>query len=97
MVITEAEAERVLRAVGLRRHGGEVCRGTINGRPAEAVLSMAGIYENLRPVVGRMLAPIRGLLRDVPAVIGVEVIEDGIFLTGGVTSFSAEWLRWRGT
>ena len=83
MVITEAEAERMLRTVGLRRHGGEVCRGTINGRPAEAVLSMAGIYENLRPVVGLMLAPIRGLLRDVPAVIGAEVIEDGIFLTGG--------------
>ena len=30
-----------------------------------------------------MLAPVQTLLRTLPASIGAEVIEDGIFLTGG--------------
>ena len=34
-------------------------------------------------MIDRMLAPVQTLLRMLPASIGAEVIEDGIFLTGG--------------
>lgn len=83
MVLSEAEAERVLRSIGLRRKGDEIFRGTIDGQPAQSPLSIAALHEELRPVVDRMLAPIKALLRDIPAALGAEVIEDGIFLTGG--------------
>jgi len=44
---------------------------------------MAAFHAELRPVIDRLLAPIKDLLHDIPASIGAEVIEDGIFLTGG--------------
>lgn len=83
LVVSEAEAERVLRRIGLARHGVEFCRGTIHGQPVQFPLSIAALHMKLWPVIGRMLAPIRALLRDIPAAIGAEIIEDGIFLTGG--------------
>jgi rod shape-determining protein MreB len=83
MVISGAEAERVLRKIGLTREGEESCWGTIGGEPGEVLLSIAALQAELRPEIGRMLAPIKAMLREVPASIGAEVIEDGIFLTGG--------------
>lgn len=83
MVISETEAERVLRRTGLTRQGEEFCQGTINGEAAQFPLSIAALHTELWPVIGRMFAPIKALLRDIPASIGAEVIEDGIFLTGG--------------
>lgn len=83
VLISEAEAERVLRSIGLRRYGTDICRGVIDGEPVQFPIPVAALHAELWPVVGRMLAPIRALLRDIPASIGAEVIEDGIFLTGG--------------
>jgi rod shape-determining protein MreB len=83
MVISEAEAERVLRRIGLSRRGEEFCRGTIHGEAAQFPIAIAALHTALWPVIGRMLTPIKALLRDIPASIGAEVIEDGIFLTGG--------------
>ncbi|HEV7866730.1 MAG TPA: rod shape-determining protein [Chthoniobacteraceae bacterium] len=83
IVISEQEAERLLRKVGLTRKGRELCRGIADGRSVEAMFSVEPLHARLRPVLGRMLAPIKALLRDIPASIGAEVIEDGIFLTGG--------------
>lgn len=83
VVISEAEAERLLRKIGFRRQGEEFCRGTIDGKAAQFPLSIAPLHAEIRPVIGRMLAPIKALLRDIPASIGAEIIEDGIFLTGG--------------
>lgn len=81
--ISEGEAERVLRKVGLGRQGEEICHGTSAGRPVQVLVPLAALHDELWPVIERMLAPIKALLRDIPASIGAEVIEDGIFLTGG--------------
>jgi rod shape-determining protein MreB len=83
IVVSEAETERVLRKIGLTRRGVELCEGTIEGHPVEFPFSIGALHAELWPVIGRMLAPIKALLRDIPASIGAEVIEDGIFLTGG--------------
>ena len=77
------EAERLLRRLGLRRAGLESCQGLVSGDLVQARLRVADLHAELRPVVDRMLAPVRALLRTLPASIGAEVIEDGIFLTGG--------------
>jgi rod shape-determining protein MreB len=81
--ISEAEAERLLRKIGLARKGEEFCSGTIDGQPERFPLSVSALHGELWPVIDRMLATIKTLLRDIPASIGAEVIEDGIFLTGG--------------
>jgi len=81
--VSEAEADRLMREIGLGRLGKEVFCWDIAGRPIAEPLSMSTFHEELRPVIDRLLAPIKGLLRDIPASIGAEVIEDGIFLTGG--------------
>jgi rod shape-determining protein MreB len=81
--ISAAEAERVLRRVGLHSRGEEQCQGLIAGCPSQAPLSVPALHAELRPVIERMVEPIKGLLRDIPASVGAEVIEDGIFLTGG--------------
>lgn len=78
-----SEAERLLRTLGLRREGFETCQGLAGGAPVQARLRVADLHEELRPVIDRMLAPVQTLLRTLPASIGAEVIEDGIFLTGG--------------
>lgn len=83
IILSESETERVLRKVGLRRHGVEFCRGSIAGKPVEYPILIDALHAELHPVISRMVEPIRALLRDIPAAIGAEVIEDGIFLTGG--------------
>jgi rod shape-determining protein MreB len=81
--ISEHEAERVLRKVGLRSRGEVVCRGTVDGETMEYPVAVAALNIELQPVLNCMLAPINKLLSEIPASIGAEVIEDGIFLTGG--------------
>lgn len=81
--ISEIEAERVLRKIGLNREGEEFCRGFLDSQPGQVPISIAALHAELQPVLNRMLAPINALLREIPASIGAEVIEDGIFLTGG--------------
>jgi rod shape-determining protein MreB len=83
LTVSEAEAEQVLRKVGLTRTGRHLCRGTANGQREDVFISIEALHARIAPVVARMLAPIKDLLRDVPASIGAEIIEDGIFLTGG--------------
>lgn len=82
LVVAEEEAERVLRLVGLRTGGVVLYRGGVEG-DVEFQVSMEALHEELRPLIKRMLAPIRELLRVLPASVAVEVIEEGIFLTGG--------------
>ncbi|HSI10940.1 MAG TPA: rod shape-determining protein [Chthoniobacter sp.] len=83
MEISEIEAERVLRKVGLTKEGEEFYRGILGGRFTEIPISNAALHAELQPTLRRMLAPVKALLREIPASIGAEVIEDGIFLTGG--------------
>ncbi len=81
--LAENEADALLRQTGLLRRGVVMCQGHGHGPPGRAGLRLADLHEALRPILGRMLAPVRELLRSLPASIGAEVIEDGIFLTGG--------------
>jgi rod shape-determining protein MreB len=81
--IAEAEAERVLRLVGLRMGGEVLCRGSVDGEAVEFQVSIEALHAELRPLIERMLAPIKELLRELPAPVAVEIIEEGIFLTGG--------------
>lgn len=83
LILAEAEAERLLGKVGFSSDGSEPCGGDRDGESARYLVSVADLHAELRPVFERMLAPIKILLRDIPAAIGAEIIEDGIFLTGG--------------
>jgi len=83
LVIGDAEADRLLRTIGLTAEGAEPCQGLRAGQPARARLSLAAVQSVLRPVLDRMLAPIKSLLLEIPDATGAEIIEDGIFLTGG--------------
>jgi rod shape-determining protein MreB and related proteins len=83
--IVEDEAERLLRRVGvdLQQVGSLAANGRCHGNAAAVSLCpqelQAAISENL----GTVLRCIHLLLRDLPPSYFVEVIEDGIFLTGG--------------
>jgi len=81
--IAEAEADRLLRTIGLTSTGEAACHGVRAGQPARARLMLTTLQAALRPVVDRMLAPMKSLLLEMPDPTGAEVIEDGIFLTGG--------------
>lgn len=81
--ITNGEADRILRKVGLSPRGGEMCRGLRDDLPADGMLRLEALQAALKPAFDRMLAPIRDLLERASAGQGAEVIEDGIFLTGG--------------
>jgi actin-like ATPase involved in cell morphogenesis len=72
-----------MRQIGLARLGQEVFCRDVEGRPLTEPLPMSTFHAELQPVIDRLLKPIKDLLRDIPASIGAEVIEDGIFLTGG--------------
>lgn len=81
--IDEAEAERLLRKIGLSREGEELCHGTSVDEAVEFPLSIPELNAELWPVIDRILITVRALLSEIPASLGAEVIEDGIFLTGG--------------
>lgn len=81
--ITEAEADRIIRKVGLACCGEEICSGMEGGTARQLPIQIAALQQELWRVVSRMLAPIKALLKDLPSAVGAEVIEDGIFLTGG--------------
>jgi len=83
IIVSDSEAERVLRRVGLMTVGEQRCQGIRRGQPAQCLLSVSELHVRLWPAVCRMLAPITVLLGETPAAIGAEIIEDGIFLTGG--------------
>ena len=81
--LSGSESERLLRQLGLRRTGTEFCQGTVDGAPVRGLLQLDEFHASLLPVLDRMLAPVTALLRSLPASIGAEVLEDGLFLTGG--------------
>lgn len=81
--VSEEEADRLVRQIGLARLGKEVLCRDVEGRLLTEPLRVSTFHAELRPVIDRLLTPIKNLLRDIPASIGAEVIEDGIFLTGG--------------
>lgn len=74
ILITEDEAERLIRTVGVYPCG----RTNLPGGMGDAEVISA-----VEPVMAKMLATIDSFLRDVPENLGCEVIESGIWLTGG--------------
>lgn len=81
--VSESEADRILRSQGLRREGEVRTWGFTEGRQVALSLKAADLQDRLWPTVSAMLAPIKTLLRNMTAGSGAEIIEDGIFLTGG--------------
>lgn len=81
--LTLRDSSRLLRHCGLRRHGIAFCHATAWGYPIQIPLSLAALHEALRPVLERMMSPIKALLASLPPTLDAQVIEDGIFLTGG--------------
>lgn len=83
VTISDAEADQVLQSIGVSRTGQTMIRQAAGGTPTLVPLLAADLYPAMQPTVEVMLQPIRTLLRDIGAGSGAEVIEDGIFLTGG--------------
>ena len=83
--LSDTEAERLLRSVGVQPPlpGKDLCTGLRSGRVREERLPRRALYEALRPVLSDLLDGISALLRDLPSALAVQVIEDGIFLSGG--------------
>jgi len=81
--IAEEEADRMLRGWGLSEQGETLAMGSMSGRAVTHPLCAEGLHASLWPTVCAMLAPIKILLGNMAATRGAEVIEDGIFLTGG--------------
>ncbi len=81
--IADVEAERVLRVVGVRTGGEVLCRARVSGGVVEFQILIEALHAKLLPVIERMLTPIKDLLRELPPSVAVEIIEEGIVLTGG--------------
>ncbi|HET6407299.1 MAG TPA: rod shape-determining protein [Chthoniobacteraceae bacterium] len=80
--LSDEEAERLLRMIGL----GELDSSELPIRgqcPRDGVIQLASLREAMFPVVYQILSAVDTLLREIPPRFGAEVIEDGIFLTGG--------------
>lgn len=80
--LSDEEAERLLRLVGLADCESDELPVSIH-RPWGGVVSVASLREAMFPVLFQMLNAIDTLLREIPPRFGAEVIEDGIFLSGG--------------
>ncbi|MDB6132466.1 MAG: actin-like protein ATPase involved in cell morphosis-like protein [Verrucomicrobiales bacterium] len=83
MVISDSEADRILRSLGTDWENPVMVQGISCGRCSSAPIPPADLYAELWPVMGLMLRPVKTLLENLDAGKGAEVIEDGIFLTGG--------------
>lgn len=83
--LTDVEAERLLRLVGVQTpaRGKDLCTGLRSGRVREERIPRRALYEAFRPVLNELLEAISSLLHDLPPALVIEVIEDGIFLSGG--------------
>lgn len=71
--ITDEEAEELMRSYGVVRSG-------VNGRPSVGAEQSAYAME---PVVAKLIGTINSFLREMPHDLGCEIIESGIWLTGG--------------
>ncbi|RYD82663.1 MAG: hypothetical protein EOP84_09065 [Verrucomicrobiaceae bacterium] len=83
--LSDTEAERLMRSTGIHASapGKDSCTGIRYGRIREERLPRRLLHEALRPVLSQMLDTISTLLSDLTPTVAVEVIEDGIFLSGG--------------
>lgn len=83
MEIDDAGAERLLRRAMMGKEEDILFFHHESSKTSVPPVPMAGLHAELQPILAKMLSPIRSLLGRIPAVTGAEVIEDGIFLTGG--------------
>lgn len=89
MQISEVEAERIMREAGVARKSPATGQVTAYGRSVRGASSSATsipvqeIQEKLEPIIDVMLGVVQGLLHDLPPAVGCEIIENGIFLSGG--------------
>jgi rod shape-determining protein MreB len=83
--LCDSEAERLLRRIGFELYpfGKASCTGRRKGKIQEENLPKRALQEALRPALAEILQTIAALLHDLPSTTAVEVIEDGIFLSGG--------------
>jgi rod shape-determining protein MreB len=83
--VDDQEAERLLRNMGFQATvpGKTECTGFRKGRVCEQRLARKAMFDAVRPMLGDILSGIKSLFRDLPVPMAIEVIEDGIYLTGG--------------
>lgn len=83
--VNEIEAERLLRSIAFQTPmpGKAGCVGLRRGRVCEQKLARKAMHEALRPMLSGIVRTVTMLLRELPPGMAIEVIEDGIFLTGG--------------
>jgi rod shape-determining protein MreB len=82
------EAERLMRKAGVQPGSGSarshLALGTgSDGLEAAVAVSEDEIHAAMAPIVGKIVARISSVLKDLPPLAACEVIEDGICLTGG--------------
>jgi rod shape-determining protein MreB len=84
LAITDAEAQRLLNEAGMTRvsAGPDVMVRNEAGT-RDITISMQTVRAACAPVIDEIIAHIVGFIRDLPAQLVVEIIEDGLFLTGG--------------
>lgn len=89
MQISEDEAERIMREAGVARKCPAIGKMMAYGRSVRGASSLAisipvkEIQEKLEPIIDLILGVVQGLFHDLPPAVGCEIIESGIFLSGG--------------
>lgn len=82
--VNETEAERLLRSVGFQGPAGKTeCVGLRRGRICEQKLARKAMQEAMRPLLSGIVRTVKTLMHELPPTMVIEVIEDGIYLTGG--------------
>lgn len=85
LTISEQEAERIMRVVGVSEdnYEGLTASGLYDGEACTFAIDAEELHTALASAQTAILDCIETLLHELPAALSVEVIEDGIFLSGG--------------
>lgn len=82
--VNDREAERLLRSIGFQIPAGKAeCIGLRRGRVCEQRLARKAMHEAMRPLLSEISRTVKTLMHELPPSMMIEVIEDGIYLTGG--------------
>ena len=83
--IHDDEAARLLRVSGVREDVDETLaiEGSRDGKVCALAIPAAELHAALAPALAPILRNVETLLNDLPAALSAEVIEEGIYLSGG--------------
>jgi rod shape-determining protein MreB len=85
VIIGDGDAGRLLRVAGVREGAEDnvTTEGSREGRACSVQISHAELHAAFAPQLAAILGNLETLLQDLPPPLSVEVMEEGIYLSGG--------------